>query len=96
MSVNKKSSIEAKLSTVKYKPDSTSHLQAPGAEKCMECYERSCIYVCPAGVWSVDEEGTCVIEYENCLECGACRIACVQGLEWKHPRGGLGIIYKQS
>jgi len=91
------SSIQDKLSTVKYRCDNTPHLCAD-QECCVKCETRDCTFVCPAKVWGVNEENnesTC--EYENCLECGACRISCPYGtIAWQYPKAGYGIIYKQS
>lgn len=94
---NKNTTLQDKLSTVKYRCDHTSHLSAD-QEKCKKCKERSCTFVCPAGVWGNDESTQkSTIEYENCLECGACRIACPYGaIGWEYPKAGCGIIYKQS
>ena len=45
-------------------------------------------------VW--DETKTEIdVRYENCLECGACRVAC-DGIEWANPAWGTGIAYKNS
>ncbi|GBF22747.1 ferredoxin like protein [Candidatus Gastranaerophilus sp. (ex Termes propinquus)] len=90
-------SIQDKLSTVKYKCSKTSHLGADD-EKCICCKVRACEYVCPAGVWSTDAESKkSIIEYENCLECGGCRIACPYGaVIWEYPEAGCGSIYKKG
>lgn len=94
--MKERSSIENKLSTVKYRCDKESHLRAK-QEECLKCHEKSCTFVCPANVWKLDEFNRCIIEYENCLECGACRISCPRGaIDWNYPKGGKGIIYKQS
>ncbi len=89
--------IDEKLSTVKSSPDSSSHL-TPDVDSCRRCKEKSCLYVCPAEVYDWDEkEQILVVKYENCLECGACRIACdKQTLGWIYPKSGNGITYKQG
>lgn len=94
---NNKASIEEKLSNVKYYCDTASHIEVD-QKKCAECEEKYCTFVCPAGVWEYDEASQkSTIEYENCLECGACRIACPYGaIKWNYPKAGHGIIYKQS
>ena len=36
-----------------------------------------------------------IIGYENCLECGTCRLACpYENISWKYPRGGFGVKYR--
>ena len=90
-------SLEDKLSKVKYEPDTQSHLK-PDFEKCKTCKKRVCTYVCPANVYEwLEEEQKLLVKYENCLECGACRIACSKKcLEWEYPKGTKGVIFKQG
>lgn len=89
--------IEQKLSTVKTTMSKESHLE-PDNDFCLKCTGKGCTFVCPAGVYSWDEEHCILnIKYENCLECGACRIACnMQTLKWKYPKSEYGITYKNS
>lgn len=89
--------IDEKLATVKTNPDTNSHL-APDENFCRRCSEKSCLYVCPANVYEWDEkEQKLIVRYENCLECGACRIACdKQCLKWRYPASNYGITYKQG
>ena len=89
--------IEDKLGKNKYKPDSKTHLEVCQKD-CRECQERSCEVVCPAKVYEFDTaSGEMKVNYENCLECGACRIACdKQSLRWKYPDAGYGITFKQG
>lgn len=90
---NKMSSLEDKLYTTKFTPDTKSHLH-PVQEKCRICKTKICTIICPAGVYEWD--GTkLIVNYENCLECGACKIACEQcSLGWEYPRGNKGVTYK--
>ena len=87
--------LEEKLSTVKTNPDVDSHL-VPDVLACRKCFNKACLCVCPAGVYEWNEkEQHLVVKYENCLECGACRIACTtQSIFWKYPRSNFGITYK--
>lgn len=87
--------IDDKLFKVKYVSDEKSHL-CPSKEDCKTCKEKSCTYICPANVYEWSEE-LCelVVNYENCLECGACRIACeCNSLEWHYPKGNKGVTFK--
>ena len=37
------------------------------------------------------------VQYENCLECGACRMACPKNaIDWNYPKASLGVLYKKS
>ncbi len=95
-----------KLFTVRFKVDSASHLTL-NKEICQECDERACLIICPSEVYRWDDKGVAplagvappakeiTVSYEGCLECGACRIACVSGaIDWRSPRGGFGVSYR--
>ena len=89
--------IQKKISTVKYKCASCSHLIL-NQDICRKCKDKTCTFICPADVYSVDEKtGDVIVGYENCLECGACRIACPKNnIEWNYPSSGCGVVYKNS
>ncbi len=99
--------IEKKLINVKYATDKTSHLIL-NQEICKVCEDKVCLNICPANVYKqcvlgdnstegAKKDDTIEVEYENCLECGACKIACPYGaIEWRYPSAGTGVIYKFS
>lgn len=103
--------IDEKLINVKYRTDETPHL-AVNQDICKVCEDKVCLNICPANVYKervlaensendVEKNGTitnCIdVEYENCLECGACRVACPYGaIDWKYPKAGKGVLYKFS
>ena len=84
-----------KLYLLKYEVDeSYAHIKIRDEKKCMECEEKPCVYRCPAEVYSVEGDKVHVA-YENCLECGVCKIVCpYDNIEWDYPRGGYGVFYK--
>ena len=88
-------SIDDRLSKVKYVTDEESHLKV-NTEQCKNCKSKTCTFVCPANVYEWNkEEDKLIINYENCLECGACRIACGKKcIEWHYPKGTCGVTYK--
>ena len=90
-------SIQNKLAIMKYNCSDNSHLIV-NQEKCKKCKEKTCTFICPASVYSVDDEtGEIIVSYENCLECGACRIACPKNrIDWKYPSAGCGVVLKHS
>lgn len=52
--------------------------------------------LCPMRCY-VLEEGRIVFHYEDCVECGLCRIVSKESsLYWSYPRGGKGIVYKRT
>lgn len=89
--------IDKNLYTLKYSPDSISHL-IPDIAQCRLCVNRPCTYICPAGVYEWNQEKQdLIINYENCLECGACRVCCERkSLKWEYPKGTKGVTFKQG
>ncbi len=88
--------VEAKLGQDVFKPDKDSHIVVRH-EVCRDrCTRRSCLVVCPAGVYSWNQERDQLhVEFEGCLECGSCMIACRHGaLEWRYPRAGFGVQFR--
>lgn len=92
-----KKTIEDKLTTIKYNCDSETHLSVD-EDICKTCENRCCTYICPAKVYTYDEDKNKInVEYENCLECGACRIACPhRAINWNYPKAKNGVIFKNS
>ncbi len=89
--------IDDKLFVLKYKPAEGCHL-CVNLENCKKCTNKPCVSFCPAHVyeWN-EEEQKLLIGYENCLECGACRIGCpYQSIDWNYPEGGHGVTFKFS
>ena len=89
--------IDNYLYTLKYTPDTISHLILDN-EKCKNCADKFCTHVCPACVyeWN-DDEQKIIVNYENCLECGACRIICPhKAINWQYPKGNKGVMFKQG
>ena len=86
--------IEDKLFLDRFKVDEESHLRITDADRCRQCADRPCLYLCPANVYRL--EGDCVsVNHEGCLECGSCRVACpLLNIDWRFPRGGYGISHK--
>ena len=89
--------INEKLSTLKYNKEKESHLKT-NEDICRECKNKVCTHICPAEVyeWN-DKTNSLTIRYENCLECGACRISCEKkNIEWRYPNAQFGVKYKNG
>ncbi len=86
--------MKAKLGLNVFKPGGQRHVRIkPGAEKSEKL--RPALYVCPAGLYSLNKQGEVEVDPDGCLECGACRIACgPEALEWCYPEGGTGVQYR--
>lgn len=90
-----KVNVQNKINTVLFKTDHESHIKI-NQEKCKNCKNKPCLTVCPAGMFSLSGDGKEVIySYEGCLECGTCYVVC-EYLEWNYPKGGYGVIYRES
>lgn len=86
--------IEEKLFSIRYRCDQASHLTIREQSVCQACTEKACLTFCPAAVYAF-RDGEIHVAYENCIECGTCRIACShQNIAWQYPKGGYGIAYK--
>lgn len=85
--------IEEKLYIMRFRPDTESHIKTNPAV-CLICKGKECTKFCPSNVFnwsSLDDK--LIIAYENCLECGACKIGCpFEAIEYSHPRVGYGVI----
>ena len=88
--------VEAKLGRNVFKLDKTSHIEIDADVCRSRCSTRYCLFVCPAEVYSWNEERQQVhVEFEGCLECGTCTLACQEGtLQWRHPQAGFGVQYR--
>lgn len=52
---------------------------------------------CPAGLYTLNNEGRLMFDYAGCLECGTCRVvaaACPGALTWEYPRPTMGVFYR--
>lgn len=87
-------SIEAKLALNVYKLDTNPHISIV-PKRCRRCRGRYCLRVCPARLFTLDEKGDIRFNYEGCLECGTCLIACREcAIEWSYPKGGSGVQFR--
>lgn len=75
---------------------------------CQQCEDPPCVPVCPTGAtYQRDEDGLVVIDYDKCIGCGACVLACpYDGVRTRNvgvpeystpfPVGGANIDSKQG
>ena len=58
--------------------------------------DQAVLYICPAKVFTINQaDGSCIINYEDCLECGTCQVA-RRYTRWRNPKGGYGVTYDQG
>ncbi|MBI2303157.1 MAG: 4Fe-4S dicluster domain-containing protein [Chloroflexi bacterium] len=84
-------SIEAKLGQDTFKVDKGPHI-VPDPAVCRTCGPKWCIKTCPAHLYAANGDGSVTLNFEGCLECGTCLVACLpRSLDWHYPRGGFGV-----
>ena len=88
--------IKEKLGTIKYDVDKEyPHITVDDAI-CAKCPHHFCIMACPAQCYTL-QNGKLLFNYEDCVECGTCSVACDQGsVTWHYPKAGKGVVYKQG
>lgn len=90
--------VDEKLGLLEYKADhSNAHIKIKNASTCAnDCKDKPCTTICPAKVYVWEEaQKKIILAYENCIECGACRMLCTfDNIECHWPRGGFGVQYK--
>lgn len=93
----KKTNVDAKLGTLTYKVDHHTHIEIKAADTCAQkCSDKPCTTICPAQVYRWEEDQKKIlVSFENCIECGACRMLCpFDNIQCHWPRGGFGVQYK--
>lgn len=92
--------VESKLGHLEWKKAPETHitLKKTGADApCVAaCKDKPCTTVCPAKVYEWEAaHNKVVVNYENCIECGACRMLCpFDNIQCEWPGGGQGVKYK--
>ena len=90
-------SVSERLGADSFTTDKVPHLKIADPHLCQTCVLKPCIKVCPAEVYHWDA-GHVRINYENCLELGACRVACHElgnrALQWDFPVGSRGVHFR--
>ena len=87
--------IEAKLGLDVFKVDTEPHIIIKHEICQAKCQIRYCLNICPAELYTLDKQDEVQVNYEGCLECGACLMACeYEALTWHYPRAGYGVQYR--
>ncbi len=87
--------LDAKLGLDVFKINQEPHITINHEICRAECRARYCLYICPAGLYTLDPQGDIQVKYEGCLECGTCFVACSpRALTWHYPEAGYGVQYR--
>ena len=89
--------VEEKLGHDVFKVDKEGHIRIDTEICRTKCKPKYCLFVCPAKVYTLAQNGDVHPAPDGCLECGACVIACLEeALNWHYPKAGYGVQYRFS
>lgn len=56
------------------------------------------VNACPAGLYTLQDDGTLAFDYAGCVECGTCRVLCGNTIikKWEYPDDTKGIEFRQG
>ena len=86
--------LEERLGANKYYVDETSpHIIVDGVGFGLE-EKMKLVNGCPAGLYTLQENGDLAFDFAGCLECGTCRVLCGETIvkTWKYPRNAKGVV----
>ncbi|MEI7641367.1 MAG: 4Fe-4S dicluster domain-containing protein [bacterium] len=86
--------IEDKLGLDKFKAFHKAHLTLEKKDVDQKKLVEEKLFICPAKVYTLNDKNEMVISFENCLECGTCRVVCPEEIGWEYPMGGHGVTYR--
>lgn len=87
--------VEEKLAVNKFHVDEeVAHIEV-NKEASQEEIERL-RKLCPAGLYTLDDENELSFDYAGCLECGTCLVVSEGKVvkKWNYPRGGMGVEFR--
>lgn len=93
-----KMTIQDKLGVDKFNTDEqNSHIQVDKGYEDEKEIQRI-IRACPAGLYTLSEDGRMEFDHLGCLECGTCRVLSGGKIvkEWNYPAGGKGISFRKG
>ena len=89
-----KGNIKGKLGLNVFKEGGEFHIEILTANR-RDPRLLACVRLCPAGLYSLDDDGRVVLSTDGCLECGTCKIICgSEILSWTYPEGATGVQYR--
>jgi ferredoxin like protein len=89
--------VEQKLSVNKFVVDEGHPHIVIHEDKMDAATLKALTVVCPAGLYTMSENGKMAFEIAGCLECGTCRVVTAHlpgAMEWDHPKPSFGVQYR--
>lgn len=93
--------MDCRLKLLVFHPDSTfAHVAIINPQVCHNCEQGICLSICPSEVFQrtyPTEEPAITVRYEQCIECGVCRLVCPHSnIEFHYPNGGYGVCFNDG
>ncbi len=55
------------------------------------------VKICPAHVYSENDDGAIAVMFAACMECGTClAVASPGSLKWHYPNDGFGVAFREG
>jgi ferredoxin like protein len=84
--------LEERLALVKRRFADESHISVDQTAFRADA-QKAVLFMCPAKVFKLNpDDDSCIVNYEDCLECGTCQVA-RRYVTWDNPQGGYGVTY---
>ena len=92
--MNETVNLKSKLGLNVFKHDKEPHIKIREGKAGDERLKKA-VKVCPAGLYSENQDQLVELTIDGCLECGTCLIVCGNDvLEWNYPNSGCGVQFR--
>jgi ferredoxin like protein len=89
--------VTQRLAGNSYTVDEESHIEVNQDVAKATVAGKLLVKMCPAHVYSENEDGSIAVLFAACMECGTCRaMAAPELLKWRYPNGGFGITFREG
>ncbi len=89
--------VEEKLGVNKYYVDEGNPHIIIDDTGASEGDKKKLVNCCPAGLYTLQDDGALAFDYAGCLECGTCRVVGGKIIkQWRYPRNTKGVEFRQG